>query len=248
MNYRIGDLQVFVTPDSEMMLEFIGLPDVEFEYPGIIRTLLFIDCGLMTGDVGSGGRDYYQVVGRMYESDDPEGNDEKHKGKLYISVYEPEGAIRFETKVERFEWHPDGSFDVISPSGERNRVAVGPNFSMANRSPLRDTLTQKFKQALALDQAGRMAEANILFREVLPATEDVSVRFVCAWSISNELLLRIKDHGRFPPRGSALHEESCRYLRMALESYDRAADYLKQDAAKDMITFREALQYLAASS
>jgi hypothetical protein len=247
VKYKIGDLQIFVTPDAEKMMEFHGLPETFFEYPGTIRTLLFIDCGLMTGDVRSGGRDYHQVIGRMYESADPQGEDENHKGKLYVNVHETDGVMRFEPKVERFEWYPDGSFDVISPSGERKRTAVGPNFSMTDRSPLRDTLAQKFNQALGLDQAGRRPEANILFREILPAAEDISVRFVCAWSISKELLLRIRANGEFPSRGTTLYQETSHYVKVALESFDRAADYLKEDAAEDMVGFREVLKVLVGS-
>lgn len=247
MKYKIGDLQIFVTPDAEKMMEFHGLPETFFEYPGTIRTLLFIDCGLMTGDVGSGGRDYYQVVGRMYDSADPQGEDENHKGKLYVNVHETDGVMEFETNVERFEWHPDGSFDIISPSGQRKRTAVGPNFSMAGRSPLRDTLTQKFNQALGLDQAGRMPEANILFREILAEAEDISVRFICAWSISKELLLRIRANGRFPSRGTTLYQETCHHLKIALDSFESAADYLKEDAAEDMVGFREVLKVLVGS-
>lgn len=247
MKYKIGDLQVFVTPDAEKMMEFHGLPETFFEYPGTIRTLLFIDCGLMTGDVGSGGRDYYQVVGRMYESADPRGEDENHKGKLYVNVHETDGGMRFEAKVERFEWHPDGSFEVFSPSGERKRVAVESNFSMVDRSPLRDTLTQKFNQALGLSQSGRMPEANVLFREILPAAEDIPIRFVCAWSISKELLLRIRANGSFPTRGTSLNQETCHYLKIALESFDHTPEYLKEDAVEDMVGFREVLKVLGGS-
>jgi hypothetical protein len=247
MRYKIGDLQIFVTPDAEKMMEFHGLPATYFEYPGTIRTLLFIDCGLMKGDAGSGDRSYYQVVGRMYESSDPQGDDENHKGKLYVNVHETAGVMRFEARVERFEWRPDGSFDVISASGERKKVAVRPNFSMADRAPLRDTLTQKFNQALALDQAGRIPEANTLFREILPAAEDMSVRFICAWSISKELLLRIRANGEFPSRGTTLYQETCHYLKIALESFDRAADYLKVDAAEDIVGFREVFKCLVNS-
>lgn len=247
MKHKIADLQMFVTPDAEKMLEFDGLPETEFEYPGTIRTLLFIDCGLMTGDVRSGGRDYYQAIARMYESPDSQGENETHKGKLYVNVLEGDGVMRFETKVEKFEWYPDGSFDVISPSGERKRIAVRPNFSTADRSPLRDTLTQKFNQALGFDQAGRMPEANILFREILPAAEDISVRFVCAWSISKELLLRIRANGNFPSRRTALYQETCHYLKIAIESFDRATDYLKEDAAEDMVGFSEVLKVLLES-
>ena len=56
----------------------------------------------MTGDVTSGGRDYYQVVGRLYfESADPQGEDENHKGKLFVKIYESVDGLRFETQVER---------------------------------------------------------------------------------------------------------------------------------------------------
>lgn len=244
MKYKICDLQTFVTPDAEKMMEFHGLPETEFEFQGTIRTLLFIDCGLVRGDLNSGGHDYYQVIGRLYESADPEGEDEKHKGKLYINVYETSGSLRFEAKVERFEWHADGSFDVISQDGNRKTVAVGPDFSMKNRTAVRDTVVQKINEALALNQSGRYQEANALFREILPQVEDISTRFFCSWLIAKELLVRIKDHGSFPRHGSALYDETCKYLRIALETYDRAADYLKQDAAEDIVAFRELLKLL----
>src|ERR1041384_7784303 len=120
MKYKISDLQTFVTPDAEKMMEFHGLPETQFEFQGTIRTLLFIDCGLVRADL--------------------KGEDEKHKGKLYINVYETSGSLRFEAKVERFEWHANGSFDVISQDGNRKTVGVGPDFSLKNRTAVRDTV------------------------------------------------------------------------------------------------------------
>lgn len=120
MKYQIGNLQVFTHPKAEKMFEFPSFGHVEFEYPGTVRTLLFISCGQVRGNL-RGGEDYYQAVARIYKSSDPQGNDENHIGKLYVDVYGHPGNIRFETKVERLEWHPDGSFDVIEPNGQRTR-------------------------------------------------------------------------------------------------------------------------------
>jgi hypothetical protein len=118
MRYKIEDLQIHATPKAEKMFEFSGFQYVEFDYPGMVRTLLFGDCVLVRGGSGS---DYYQVVGRIYESANPQAMDEKHIGKLYVNVYNHPNATRFETKVERLEWHPDGSFDLIEPSGQRTK-------------------------------------------------------------------------------------------------------------------------------
>ena len=112
---------------------------------------------------------------------------------------------------------------------------------------MRETLTQKFNQALHLDQAGRMSEANLLFREILPATDDIPTRFVCAWSISKELLLRIRDSGRFPSRGTTLYQETEYHIRIALELFNRVPNYLKEVAADDMAGFREVLKVLTGS-
>lgn len=84
MKYKIADLQTFVTPDAEKMMEFHGLPEAEFEYPGTIRTILFIDCGLMRGDARSSGRDFYQVVARLYESESPEEDEERGALQVFI--------------------------------------------------------------------------------------------------------------------------------------------------------------------
>ena len=37
MKYKIGDLQIFVTPEAEKMMEFHGLPEIYFDYPGTMR-------------------------------------------------------------------------------------------------------------------------------------------------------------------------------------------------------------------
>lgn len=121
MKYRIGSLQVFSTPKAELMFQFQGLPEVTFEFPALINTILFIHCGLVRASL-HGGEDHYEVVGRLYATYHPNQNEEKHEGKLYVRVYGYPSTPRFETDVERFEWHPDGSFDVITPDGHRSRV------------------------------------------------------------------------------------------------------------------------------
>lgn len=120
MKYQIGSLQVFTHPKAEKMFEFAGFGYVEFEYPGTVRTLLFIHCGQVKGSL-RGGEDYYQAVGRIYSSANPEAENENHIGKLYVDIYGHPNRIRFETKVERLEWYPDGSFDVIEPNGQKTR-------------------------------------------------------------------------------------------------------------------------------
>ncbi|MBV8856871.1 MAG: hypothetical protein JOZ02_08085 [Acidobacteria bacterium] len=118
MKYKVEDLQIYTTPKAEKIFEFPGFQYVEFEYPGIVRTLLFGDC---VRSRGHSGGDYYQVVGRIYKSADPQATDEKHVGKLYVSVYDHPYATRFESMVERLEWYPDGSFDLIEPNGKRTK-------------------------------------------------------------------------------------------------------------------------------
>lgn len=120
---RISSLNMFITPKAEKMSEFYGIANVEFEFPQLVRTVLFIHCGLIRASVRDRNlKDYYEVVGRLYESNVPQASDEKHIGKLYIYVHDYPIATRFETNCEIFEWHPDGSFDVVSSTGSRTRI------------------------------------------------------------------------------------------------------------------------------
>ena len=66
------------------------------------------------------GEDRYEIVGRLYSTNNPQQNGENHVGKLFIYVYGYPDSIRFETVVEQLEWYADGSFDVISPDGSRH--------------------------------------------------------------------------------------------------------------------------------
>lgn len=118
--YKIADLIVHTTPKAEKIFEFSAFPQVEFAYPGAIRTVLFGECVEVRASL-HGGKDYYQVVGRLFESDNPKETDEKHVGKLLVSVYDHPQATRYETEVERLEWHSDGSFDLIESSGQRTK-------------------------------------------------------------------------------------------------------------------------------
>lgn len=127
MKYKLSELQIFTHPKAEAMFGFPHVGFVEFEFPGIVRTLLFIHCGVVRSSV-RGGTDYQQAVARIYESDDPQGNDENHIGKLYIDMHGYPDDIRYETKIERLEWHPDGSFDLIQPNGERMRCKPSANY------------------------------------------------------------------------------------------------------------------------
>lgn len=121
MRYKIGELQIFATPKAEPMFQFQDLPNVTFEFSGLVNTILFIHCGLVRASL-RGGEDHYEVVGRLYSTYHPNHNEEKHEGKLYVRVYGKPASPRFETLVEKFEWYPDGSFDVLTPDGQRHRV------------------------------------------------------------------------------------------------------------------------------
>ena len=122
MNYHLSDLQVFATPKAEAMFAVPGISDVVFQYPGTIRTVLFIHCGVVQAS-RVGREDYTTIVGRLYESADPKSTNENHVGKLYIDVHGKGQSRRIETMVERLEWHSDGSFDLITPDGTRRRVS-----------------------------------------------------------------------------------------------------------------------------
>lgn len=121
MKYRIDRLQLFATPNAEKMFEFKGLPQVEFDFPGVVQTALAISCGLVRAS-RNGGEDHYEVVMRLYESSNPKETNENHVGKLYVRVFGQGGGYRYIPYVERFEWHADGSFDVIAPDGTKHRV------------------------------------------------------------------------------------------------------------------------------
>jgi hypothetical protein len=112
---------MFATPKAEKMFEFSGLPQVEFEFEGIVKTVLFIHCGRVRASL-QGGKDYYEIVGRLYKSDNPQETGENHVGKLYINVFDHPFNTIFKTSVEKFEWYEDGSFDVITANGERHHI------------------------------------------------------------------------------------------------------------------------------
>lgn len=121
MRYKIGELQIFATPKAETIFQIEGFPSVTFEFSGLVNTILFIHCGLVQASQ-QGGEDYFEIVGRLYSTYHPNQNEEKHEGKLYVYVYGHPNSTRFETLVEHFEWYPDGSFDVITPDGQRHKV------------------------------------------------------------------------------------------------------------------------------
>lgn len=118
MKYKIEKLKMFTTPKAEKMFAFSGLPQVEFEFDRTVRTVLFIHCGQVRASRHD-EKDYFEVVGRLYESENPQETGENHIGKLYVYVFDYPHAMRFKTLVERLEWHQDGSFEIILPDGER---------------------------------------------------------------------------------------------------------------------------------
>ncbi|OGU57363.1 MAG: hypothetical protein A2V66_03270 [Ignavibacteria bacterium RBG_13_36_8] len=133
MRYRIEELHVYSTPNAETIFQFEGLSDVTFEFPGLVNTILFIHCGLVRASL-RGSDDYYEVVGRLYSTYHPNQNEEKHVGKLYVRIHGNSIPLRFETLVEKFEWFPDGSFDVITPDGKKNRVTSPKQHLQSNKN------------------------------------------------------------------------------------------------------------------
>jgi hypothetical protein len=103
------------------MFRLRGIGDVAFEFPVVVRTVLFIHCGGVRTSLG-GAMDYLEIVGRLYSSANPQQTNEKHVGKLYIRAHGSPENPRYETSIEQMEWHPDGSFEVIQPDGTRTRV------------------------------------------------------------------------------------------------------------------------------
>jgi hypothetical protein len=126
VRYKLKDLRVSATPDAEKMFEFKSLRSVEFDFPGTVRTVVFTHCGLVKASQKD-GQDYYEMVGSLYESDNPVERGEKYVGKLYMHLYGYPDDERFETQAEQFEWHADGSFEIIMPDGRR--IRRGPSGS-----------------------------------------------------------------------------------------------------------------------
>ena len=118
MRYTIGDLNIFATPKADMLYSFKGFAKAQFNFPDTVRTVLFIQSGQVRAN-RQGGRDYYEIVGRLYTSENPRQTGENHIGKLYVHVYNHPHDTEFKTTTEKLEWHPDGSFDIISENGER---------------------------------------------------------------------------------------------------------------------------------
>jgi len=116
MKYSLEKLNIFMTPKADKMKEFDGLGWLEFEFPKLIRTVLFIHCGYIKNR--KHGDDCYEAVGRLYESNNPRETEEDHIGKLYIYVYDHPENVRYETFYEQLEHRQNGSFYVITQSKE----------------------------------------------------------------------------------------------------------------------------------
>jgi len=163
VRYCVSDLSVFATPAAEGMFEFKGLSSVDFEFPGRVQTVLFIHCGLVRKSRrDSKATDYYEIVGRLYNSANPKAEEEPHVGKLYIRVRGYPNATFFEAECERIEWHADGSFDVIDSEGVRRSVRPPshechsqPSYDSSEEETVRysnveDEIQHKLTQALAM--------------------------------------------------------------------------------------------------
>ena len=116
MKYKLEKLNIHITPKAEKMSGFPGIAWVEFEFPKPVRTALFIHCGYITK--GKRGNNYYEIVGRLYESENPRETGENHIGKLYIYVHNFPSNVRYETYYEQLEWRNDGSFYIVTQSKE----------------------------------------------------------------------------------------------------------------------------------
>lgn len=103
-----------MTPKAEKMSRFPGIGWIEFEFPKPMRTVLFIHCGFIENR--KHGEDCYEIVGRLYESNNPRETEEEHIGKLYIYVYGYPDNVRYETFYEQLEHLPGGSFYVVTQS------------------------------------------------------------------------------------------------------------------------------------
>jgi len=116
MKFKLENLNIFITPKADKMKEFNGISWLEFEFPKLIRTVLFINCGYIKNR--KHGDDCYEAVGRLYESNNTRETGEDHIGKLYIFVYNHPENVRYKTFYEQLEHRTDGSFYIVTQSKE----------------------------------------------------------------------------------------------------------------------------------
>ncbi len=101
MRYKLADLTTYKTPKADKMSQFPTLAQVEFEFPEQIRTVLFYHCGFVQASK-RGKQDFYEVVGQLFQSDNPRETGEQPVGEIHVHVYDHPHATRFEATAERF--------------------------------------------------------------------------------------------------------------------------------------------------
>jgi hypothetical protein len=99
-----------------------------------------------------------------------------------------------------------------------------------------------WNQALVLSEAGNYREANVLLREILTERVEPMMQLVCSRLIVREVMIGIKQQGKFPEAGTEQHDEICHYMGMAVESYALADTEAQVEAKEDIVRFRRILE------
>jgi hypothetical protein len=101
MKYKIRDLIAHVTPRAEKITEFLKFPLVEFEFPKSVKTVLFTNCDYISN--GPRGENYFEVIGQLFESENPRETGENLVGRLYVFVHNYPSNGRYETTSRECE-------------------------------------------------------------------------------------------------------------------------------------------------
>lgn len=115
--YAINQLIMHITPKAETILKFPKLGHAEFNFPKVIKTILFIRCNPI-----SYNKYEYECEGRLYASENPKDTGELHIGLLYIQFTGSSEGENYKTTIEILEHYRDGSFDIITEDGQRNHI------------------------------------------------------------------------------------------------------------------------------
>jgi hypothetical protein len=102
----------------------------------------------------------------------------------------------------------------------------------------------RWNDALALSEAGRFREANLILRDILTEAADPTLRLVCARLVAREILIDVKEQGSLPDPGTAQYDDLCRFLSIAVESYDLADGPARDDAHEDVARFKALLDHI----
>ena len=112
MKFKLENLNVFITPKAEQMKEFVGIGWVEFEFPKLIKTVLFIRCGYIKNR--KAGDDYYESIGRLYNSSNP-----RKTGKDFI------GSLDFFDSLEDYMVDEVNDIEVLlEDNGGKKKIRI----------------------------------------------------------------------------------------------------------------------------